>query len=105
MRLLPGLIITLIITAIYATADVAAQSTSSQPQGQAMDKGMKTKTPKRGITMDKVKQEFGDAKTALPAVGEPPITRWQYEDYTVYFEHDRVITSVFHETMSDQAGK
>jgi hypothetical protein len=29
-------------------------------------------------------------------VGDPPITRWVYDRFTVYFENDRVIHSVVH---------
>ena len=29
-----------------------------------------------------------------PAVGDPPITTWEYTDFLVYFEYDRVIHSV-----------
>ena len=110
MKILQTLIFTLFITAIFSNVDVVAQPKSPQPQEIAMDKGEKVKTPTlamtmRGKTMDKVKQQFGAAKTELPPVGEPPITRWQYENCTVYFEHDRVITSVFHETVSDQTAK
>ena len=105
MKTLQTLIFTLCLTAIFSAAGVVAQPKSPEPQGQAMDKGEKAKTPARGITMGKVKQQIGVAKTELPPVGQPPITRWEYEDFTVYFEHDRVITSVFHETVSDQATK
>ena len=30
------------------------------------------------------------------AVGQPPITRWDYREFSVYFERDRVINSVRH---------
>ena len=44
--------------------------------------------PVRGMTMDAVRERFGEPKSRLPAVGNPPITRWIYDRYTVYFEHD-----------------
>ena len=50
--------------------------------------------PKRRLSMDEVRQAFGDPIEAFPWVGDPPITRWRYKDYTVYFEYDRVINSV-----------
>ncbi|MEE4245462.1 MAG: hypothetical protein V2I33_08630 [Kangiellaceae bacterium] len=50
--------------------------------------------PKTGMTMDSVKDAFGDPKQIISAVGEPPITRWVYDDFTVYFEADRVIHAV-----------
>lgn len=50
--------------------------------------------PRNNMTRDAVQTEFGDPQEQLPAVGEPPISRWRYPDYTVYFERDRVIISV-----------
>lgn len=50
--------------------------------------------PPRGATMNRVMEAHGEPDDAFKAVGEPPITRWVYEDFTVYFEHDRVIHSV-----------
>jgi len=37
----------------------------------------------------------GPPRQKLPPVGDPPITRWEYPEYTVYFEYDKVITSVY----------
>jgi hypothetical protein len=53
-----------------------------------------TNKPKHGITMQQVETKFGQPETKLPAVGEPPITRWHYANFTVYFEHNRVIHAV-----------
>lgn len=50
--------------------------------------------PKRGASMDEVRQRFGEPLSTRPWVGAPPITRWLYDRYTVYFEHGRVIHSV-----------
>lgn len=50
--------------------------------------------PERGIRMTEVTEAFGEPREKLPAVGEPPITRWRYPGFTVYFEHDRVLHSV-----------
>lgn len=44
--------------------------------------------------MDQVERDFGAPVNKLPAVGQPPITRWIYADHTVYFEHNLVLTSV-----------
>ncbi len=53
------------------------------------------KMPKNGMTMKKVEMWFGEPLKRYPAVGDPPITRWEYANYMVYFEYDRVITSVW----------
>lgn len=50
--------------------------------------------PTNNMTQDKVRDSFGEPQSEQPAVGEPPITRWRYADYIVYFEWDRVIISV-----------
>lgn len=50
--------------------------------------------PSRGESMDAVRRTFGEPSSILAAVGEPPITRWVYKEFTVYFEHHLVITSV-----------
>jgi hypothetical protein len=55
--------------------------------------------PRRGATMDQVEKQFGAPATRHAAVGgssqqQPPITRWDYHGFSVFFEHDRVIESV-----------
>jgi len=50
--------------------------------------------PQRGSTMDEVEKRFGAPLTRHAAVGQPPITRWDYNGYCVVFEHQYVIDSV-----------
>jgi hypothetical protein len=50
--------------------------------------------PQRGMTMDEVEARFGPPDTRKLPVGDPPITRWIYADFKVYFEHQWVIHSV-----------
>jgi len=50
--------------------------------------------PTNGMTMGMVEKRFGEPQKKYPPVGDPPITRWEYPGYIVYFEYDRVITSV-----------
>lgn len=52
--------------------------------------------PSRGASMAAVETRFGAPAKTYDAVGEPPITRWTYPGYTVYFEYDRVIDVVLH---------
>jgi hypothetical protein len=44
--------------------------------------------------MDQVEARYGAPVTRHPTVGTPPITRWDYPSFSVFFEHDRVIHSV-----------
>jgi hypothetical protein len=55
---------------------------------------VQVETPRRGIDMNQVKSRFGEPKRTFDAVGEPPISRWQYNDFIVYFEYDKVLHSV-----------
>lgn len=50
--------------------------------------------PTRGMTQDAVEASFGAPASARAAVGDPPITRWEYPDFVVFFEYDRVIHAV-----------
>lgn len=50
--------------------------------------------PTRGMSMEKVEATFGAPTHRVPAVGEPPISRWEYAGFVVYFEHRLVIHSV-----------
>ena len=50
--------------------------------------------PSRGMTQERVEAKFGQPKSRVAAVGEPPISRWEYEDFVVFFEYDRVVHAV-----------
>ncbi|OOE07993.1 phosphodiesterase [Stutzerimonas degradans] len=52
--------------------------------------------PARGEHKHDVLERFGLADQEHPAVGRPPILRWDYREFSVYFENDRVINSVLH---------
>ncbi len=66
------------------------------PVGQQGNEYASEPRPKSGMSMDQVSNQFGAPGQKVAAVGEPPITRWVYDHYTVYFEHDHVIHSVLH---------
>lgn len=47
--------------------------------------------PRRGMTTNKVENELGRPSEIIPAIGQPPISRWVYDDRIVYFEFSSVI--------------
>jgi hypothetical protein len=47
--------------------------------------------PRRGMSMDRVQQEFGQPVATSESVGKPPITHWTYSDRVVYFEYSTVL--------------
>ncbi len=52
--------------------------------------------PKNGQDKAAVEAKFGTPAEKLPAVGDPPISSWKYDTYSVYFEHDLVLFAVLH---------
>jgi hypothetical protein len=89
------ILITLICALAYAVGAnsiVTADTIVVDDQVQVRDSGVDT--PKRGITMSQVEAKFGAPTTKHDAVGAPPITRWDYANFAVFFEGDRVIHAV-----------
>ncbi|MDP3814747.1 phosphodiesterase [Pseudomonas sp.] len=52
--------------------------------------------PRLGESQRAVLERFGLADEEHPSVGNPPITRWDYREFSVYFEYQQVISSVRH---------
>ncbi|HEX5420716.1 MAG TPA: hypothetical protein VFY39_12015 [Gammaproteobacteria bacterium] len=50
--------------------------------------------PSGGMTMKNVEAKFGMPTKKHAAVGKPPITRWDYPGFSVYFEYQYVIHAV-----------
>jgi len=82
----------LLLAAVFASGSAGAATV-------AVDNGIAVKdsdvtTPTRGMSMEQVSTKFGTPVTKVPAVGKPPISRWEYPGFIVYFEADHVIHSV-----------
>lgn len=50
--------------------------------------------PQRGQSQASVLHQHGEPIKRHASVGQPPITRWDYPEFTVYFEYNHVINSV-----------
>jgi hypothetical protein len=50
--------------------------------------------PVNGMNKDDVRSRYGDPAQTHAPVGDPPITRWDYEQWSVYFEYDLVLFTV-----------
>ena len=76
--------------AVPASADVVEmkQSGPAAPVPAGME------IPVRGMHMEQVELMYGKPQAIDPPVGDPPITRWDYPQYSVYFEYSYVIQSV-----------
>ena len=84
MRFTSWLVPALVAVALSASAD---ELKMPAPEG-SVDK------PASGMSMEKVEAKYGAPSRRVPAVGEPPITRWEYPGFVVYFEHSRVVHTV-----------
>lgn len=75
-----------------ASAYVAAETVAIPlgQQGRAWD----VETPRTGLSKEQVTARFGEPRSKSGPVGEPPIYSWDYGQFSVYFESDRVIHSV-----------
>ena len=51
-------------------------------------------TPKNGQRMAQIEQNFGAPSEKKSPIGEPPISRWVYPSFIVYFENDIVLHTV-----------
>ena len=50
--------------------------------------------PVNGMNKEDVRAKYGDPAQTHAAVGNPPISRWDYEQWSVYFEYDLVLSTV-----------
>jgi hypothetical protein len=50
--------------------------------------------PTRGMTEVSVESTYGTPNSKQAAVGDPPISRWEYGEFVVFFEFDKVIHAV-----------
>jgi len=69
-----------------AASDTAGQASS--PPSARPD------TPPRGMTKSRVLARYGKPVSQSGPVGQPPISRWDYPDYRLYFEYDHVLHAV-----------
>ena len=56
--------------------------------------GSDSARPSAGMTAASVESRFGAPVSKKAAVGDPPISRWEYKEFVVFFEYDRVIHAV-----------
>jgi hypothetical protein len=91
-RVLVALLLGCAVTGV-ATAETVVVNDQVQVREPQAD------MPKRGLTMDDVEKRFGAPVNRHPTVGggsaqQPPITRWDYNGFSVVFEGNRVVDSV-----------
>ncbi len=76
-----------ILTASAVQADVLRIPISQQGS-------VNLQMPAHGDQQAQVLKQFGEPRLRHQSVGQPPISRWDYPGFTVYFEKNTVVNSV-----------
>ncbi|HET7569469.1 MAG TPA: hypothetical protein VFK96_02670 [Gammaproteobacteria bacterium] len=87
MKTIPALLLGGALLALAAGAAAADEQSATHSMHSVSQ-------PVHGMTMQNVVHIFGEPVKKIPAVGDPPITRWVYPHYVVYFERDIVLHTV-----------
>ena len=85
------LTVAIVLGGIWSTSVSAETLLLDQAVSQNQTTGQR---PGRGMSMQGVEQKFGQPVVKRDAVGDPPITRWEYQNFIVYFEYQTVIHAV-----------
>ncbi len=85
------LILSALCCGFFAMAHAQTLDMSGSEQSASFDQPGK---PTRGMTQTSVEANFGAPQSTRAAVGDPPISRWEYAGFVVFFEYDRVIHAV-----------
>lgn len=75
------------------SANISAEEINI-PAAESKPSEFSVRLPGRGMSMENVQSSFGEATEKFSSVGEPPITKWNYKNFTVYFESEFVIHAV-----------
>lgn len=78
---------------LMAVSSVAAAEVIKIPVG-SQNASSSVDRPRLGMLKPAVVSHYGEPQQRHPAVGNPPIERWDYESFSVYFEYDHVVHSV-----------
>jgi len=84
---------------VSAAAALALSGPSFADELQVPNPAASSDKPASGMSMEKVEAKYGAPTRRIPAVGgasaaQPPITRWEYPGFTVYFENNHVVHTV-----------
>jgi hypothetical protein len=99
--------VAIVVALAFAGALRPAHSETLLLQRVQQERGVPV--PTRGMTMAQVEGRFGPPSSKLdPRGGDAPlhpvINRWVYDNFTVYFERDRVIDAVLNRASPTEIG-
>lgn len=79
---------------VLCSAPLAQAEIIKIPVGQQPGTSADAQLPNKGASREAVKSRYGEPLSYSEAVGEPPISRWTYPGFAVYFEYDHVVHAV-----------
>ncbi|MCL6414773.1 outer membrane protein assembly factor BamE [Aestuariirhabdus sp. Z084] len=91
----------LLLACLLSLPSFAGAETIRIGVGQQSSGDSAMKRPQPGSSMEQVEEKFGSPEDEN-TVGEPPITTWRYDSFTVYFEGERVLRAVLHKKNMDK---
>ncbi len=104
LPLIEAILATLLLSDVYANnaySDSVKNGNAPEltemikiPIGQQANNKQAVNRPTHGMTMQQVISQFGEPQLRQEPRGTPPISRWEYSDFIVYFENDIAIHSV-----------
>jgi hypothetical protein len=86
-----------LVFAILLSAAFMVQADVLKMQGQDAEVVTSGSVPVRGMSKSDVLRQYGEPGYRKPAVGKPPISRWDYPGYSVFFEYNIVLHTVVHQ--------
>ena len=83
-----------LVFSIFAYPTLVLAEDIKIPIGAQTPESKQIARPTTGMTKTNVKIQFGAPVKENVPKGNPPISTWEYAEFTVYFENDHVIYSV-----------
>ena len=102
MRLIKTIATALVLSPMFVAAqdqEVVVITQASGPATSQIGDAGSISMPAKGMNKASVSRAFGTPQVRHPAVGggsrqQPPITRWDYPGFSVFFEYDHVVDAV-----------
>ena len=80
------------LTLLVGAAGPVRADTVKMPLGQQPTS--EEDVPRMGMKKTEVERQYGSPRGRKTPVGDPPISRWDYSNYSVYFEGNTVLHTV-----------
>lgn len=82
------LLFLLALSPLTQAEDIVIGVTQQAPKMAGMER------PENGLSKEEVNQKYGPPQEMTDPVGNPAISRWTYQNYSVYFENNTVLHTV-----------